>query len=405
MAVSTVNYRELFFEHPDLTKIIGIPTYDTLHQLHQELKANAMSVHSTLGGSQHGHLGLLMSQNAYALLSNTPFVIPEYPGELIIPAGATRHAQDLLERNHKEALRKFHEVRGVERALIQQVVSAVHPQYIAAMRNRSTGQFTATINQLVQYLLNVYGKITPAQLLELEHETKTLSYDPITPIDVVFNQVEDLIEYGEMANNGYTMIQTVNMAYAILNRTTKFRESIKAWNKLAPLNKTWITFKLHFREAHNELMETGELTMSDVGYNQANLAEDIASRIAELHLDRSPSYQTPPDKTALSVLTPTTATEPLLSTILQQMQQMQQMMLAMQQTATTPPAGATRQPHPSTGPRQGQPSRPLPAWATKYCHTHGRCSHLGTACNNKAPGHQDAATMEHKMGGSTYGCT
>jgi hypothetical protein len=110
MSIPTVNYREIFFEHHDLTKIIGIPSYDTLLKLNQEIKSNAISVHSNLGEGQHGHLGLVISLNAYAFLANTPYDRPRHPVPLDVPAAATRHQQDLLlERNYKEALRLFHE--------------------------------------------------------------------------------------------------------------------------------------------------------------------------------------------------------------------------------------------------------------------------------------------------------
>jgi hypothetical protein len=397
MSIPTVNYREIFFEHPDLSKIIGVPSYDTLHTLNQEIKSNAISVHSNLGGGQHGHLGLVISPNAYAFLADIPYVRPGHPAPLDVPVAATRHQQDLLERTYKEALRLFHEVRGVERALMQQIVSAVEPQYLTAMRNRTTGQFNVTIFQLLHNLLTVYGKITPSQLLQLEQETKTFTYDPVTPVDVVFNKVEDLVEYGEMAQCDFTMPQTINIAYAILNRTTKFRESIKAWNRRPALQKTWIAFKIHFREAHTELQETGELSMEDAGYHQANLVEAIANRVAELQT--VPAYAPAPSSE------PDNAILPILA-------QMQQMMAAMQ-TAPQParpsmPAesrtrGAPRPP--PTGPRTGQPSRPLPPWATKYCWTHGKCAHDSMRCNNRAPGHQESATMEDKQGGSTFGCT
>jgi len=49
---------------------------------------------------------------------------------------------------------------------------------------------------------------------------------------------------------------------------------------------------------------------------------------------------------------------------------------------------------PPTGPREGQPTRPLPAWCTKYCWTHGKSSHESINCKNKAPGHNDNATFE-----------
>jgi hypothetical protein len=89
MSISMVNYREFFFEHPDLTKIIGIPTYDTLHKLNQEIKSNATSVHSNLGGGQHGHLGLVISPIAYAFLSDTPYQHLVLPADLDIPISTT----------------------------------------------------------------------------------------------------------------------------------------------------------------------------------------------------------------------------------------------------------------------------------------------------------------------------
>jgi hypothetical protein len=104
MSIRTVNYREVFFEDPDLSRIIGIPTYETMHTLNQELKSNAISVHSNLGGGQHGHLGLVVSPNAYALLSNMPYARPGHPAPLAIPQNASHHLQNLLERTHQDEL-------------------------------------------------------------------------------------------------------------------------------------------------------------------------------------------------------------------------------------------------------------------------------------------------------------
>jgi hypothetical protein len=157
-----------------MVAIIGILTFETLHLLNQEIKSNAILVHSNLGGGQHGHLGLVISPTACTLLSNTPYARPGLPDALDIPANATKHAQDLLDRTYEENLRVFLEVRGMERALTQQIVGAINPQYIVAMRNRSTRQFTGIVYQLLQYLLTVYGQITPSQLLELEHETENI---------------------------------------------------------------------------------------------------------------------------------------------------------------------------------------------------------------------------------------
>ena len=119
MTISTVNYHEAIFEHPNLTKIIGIPTYDTLHLLLNEIKPNAISVHSNIGGVQHGYLGLVVSPTACALLSNTPFVPPINPGILSIPVVVTCNTHDELKRQYDKNQRIFHKTRGVEHGLVQ----------------------------------------------------------------------------------------------------------------------------------------------------------------------------------------------------------------------------------------------------------------------------------------------
>ena len=117
MAISTVNYRDAIFEHTDLSKIIGFPTYETLHLLHNKIKSNAMAVHSNLGGGQHGYLRLVISPPAYALLNNTNFVCQVHPENLITPIMATPQAQEKLKFQYDENLRVFHETRGLEQAL------------------------------------------------------------------------------------------------------------------------------------------------------------------------------------------------------------------------------------------------------------------------------------------------
>ena len=68
-----------------------------------------------------------------------------------------------MERDWKEALRVFHEVRGVEKALTQQVVAAVEEKYLLSFKNRQTGQFNGNLLEILNHLLTTYGEISPAQ--------------------------------------------------------------------------------------------------------------------------------------------------------------------------------------------------------------------------------------------------
>ena len=83
----------------------------------------------------------------------------------------------------------------MERALIQKLVLSVKASYITAIRNSTTGQFTGILFMIIHYLIVTYGKISPNQQIDLEQNTKPMQYYPQTPIDIVFKQVEDLLEY------------------------------------------------------------------------------------------------------------------------------------------------------------------------------------------------------------------
>ena len=98
MNISTVNYLKSSFPKTDITIILGIPTYDALHQMELEIKTNAISVHSNLGVATHVHLGLFMTDTKYAILSNIPFMHHVHPVILLIANNATCVASYELKR-------------------------------------------------------------------------------------------------------------------------------------------------------------------------------------------------------------------------------------------------------------------------------------------------------------------
>jgi hypothetical protein len=117
MVLSGINYRETYFEFPELTRIQGEPNAESLFKLRNELKANAQAVYSNLSDGAHGHLALVISDAQYAVLTALPFVRPVHPGPLAIPAGTTAAMSTVLKETHQETIRLFREVQGVEKAL------------------------------------------------------------------------------------------------------------------------------------------------------------------------------------------------------------------------------------------------------------------------------------------------
>ena len=139
MTTSRVDYASTYFPYKTPTPIQGEPTYKTLKRLKNELRANASSVDTDLGGGDHGFLGLVLTEAEYERVApGHPFTAPDFPGTLTIPRGTdTVDAMNLREQ-HKQDIRLYRECREVERALLRHVTTAVESKYIDFLKNDDT---------------------------------------------------------------------------------------------------------------------------------------------------------------------------------------------------------------------------------------------------------------------------
>jgi hypothetical protein len=66
----------------EITKIEGQPTDEDLSLLRKELSNAAGSIATQNGGREHGHVGLVLENAKYILISNgnAPYLIPTNPG-------------------------------------------------------------------------------------------------------------------------------------------------------------------------------------------------------------------------------------------------------------------------------------------------------------------------------------
>ncbi len=149
--------KDTYFQHKVLTRIHGKPVYESLQTLTTELKANAGSVPSTLGGGQHGHLGLLLSAVRYAALLHTaPWVSPVNPGPFVPPDAGTGPQIEAGKDVWHELMQTFELCQATEKALIAQIVESIDPIYIRALLNRATGQYSTSIRAMILHLLTTY---------------------------------------------------------------------------------------------------------------------------------------------------------------------------------------------------------------------------------------------------------
>ena len=90
-----------------------------------------------------------------------PYIRPDNPGRLQVGPGMTQYVITQARNEHAEATRVFREVIGVERALRQQIVMAVEPKYLRALRTPGTNKITHTIPAIFEHLFSTYGYVTP----------------------------------------------------------------------------------------------------------------------------------------------------------------------------------------------------------------------------------------------------
>jgi hypothetical protein len=402
---------EIYFQHKVLTRVSGPPTFGTLRVLVDELKANASSVPSVLGGGQYGHLGLLLTAAQFETLSTTPFESPINPGPFAPPDKGTEAQINAARDVWKEKHYTFHLNQAVEKALIAQVVSAVEPQYLSAIRNRQTGRYGSSVLAVLQHLFTTYGHITPQQLKTREMEICNMHFHMALPVDAIFNAIDELMELAEYALMPMSSTQAVSLAYVVFSKNPILLQDLRAWNRRSAEHRTWENMKVHLREAQKDL---SSLPTAAQLYPQANLTlfSGVGTNMPPAYDHQTPNLTDASFFSASSTVSPATLSDMVNNVqqreadllerenkMMTQFQEMLTLLKSANNVQSAPPP--TNQNHNNKTKKNAGKSQNQ---RRKYCWTHGSCAHNGKECNRKAEGHKDDASFSNMLGGSSSGC-
>ena len=220
------------------------------------------TVFSDFGGGHHGLLGLLLSPEDFALLSNVPFHRPQHPGQLQIPAGTPQHEAIRFREEDRETICIFRETLAVETVLIKQVVNSIAPEYLQELRDPFTDKIDVTILEVLVHLFDTYGLVDSIAFEECENKVKTMFWTLSDPPVTIFNAIEDLVELAETANLPKRQAQIFNYNLALIRKTSDFEHALTAWYNRPPAEHAWQqNFKSHFVPAHRALKKVRGSTM------------------------------------------------------------------------------------------------------------------------------------------------
>jgi hypothetical protein len=338
-----------------------------------------------LGGGGLGYLGITVEPAIYTTLSATPFDIPPNPGATpVFPAGATGPVIANIRVVFSEETANFNQYIAVSNALAAQIIEAIDPMYLAGLRVPYIGLGTRTPRDLLAHLYRNYAKITAADL-DANDVAMKQPCDVNQPIEVLFKQIEDAIEFAAAGASPYTPAQILNIAYQLIFRTGIFADDCKLWKRQGPQYKTWPQFKIDFTLAYQEYSESLEISPQAAGFHAAQISDYQESTVdAIAHL----ATATAADRTSVANMTATVA---LLTKDLAESNK--KLIAALHQVNNLTKQLASKTPG---NPDHAKEQRKHYCWSCGYKSDHGSFK-----CTCPKTGHKKYAKAADTQGGST----
>jgi hypothetical protein len=344
---------------------------------------------------------LIMPAPLYTTLSDIPYVAPPDPGAVptySVNANAATRETDRI--NHKAAQKLFDNHTNMNDALKTQIIDAIADTYLGALRNRYTGYMGVTPRDLLDHLLERYGRITASNIANCRTKMEA-PMDVTQPIDIYFQTIDDCVQFATDGQVPFTPTQIVQTAYHAISKSGIYNDVCKELRRKPIANRTWTNFKAFFATEYNELKEQQKLNTNQNNFHSANSAIDLTTAIDSLAMAATL------DRDVMTQLTLTN--KQLVQTIHQLTEQLgkaqAELAQSKRQQVPKPKPNTTAKPTPHNGAR---PPFNHAAWVltldpAEYCWSHGYrivCGHNSADCKGKLLGRQDAATRTNTMGGS-----
>ena len=78
-------------------------------------------------------------------------------------------------------------------------------------------------------------------------------WDPTTPIEVLFEQIDDGSAYATDGDDAFTDTQLVRFAYNTIDSNGRMSLACRDWRGRLKIDRTWPNFKTDFKAAHLDL--------------------------------------------------------------------------------------------------------------------------------------------------------
>ena len=272
-----------------VTKIHGQPTSHDLTNLEKEIIAILANIPTTLGGGNHGHVGVIMAPPEYNVMTGgIDFVNPTNPG--IYPAGLAANAaagtRAREEAIHKELIAQFETFEGVRLGTKDLILEAVDNEYLSEIEHDTLGFLNQTPRQMIDHLLTRGGALDFADTKDLLAE-RDGEWNVTENPQIYFNRVEKAMK--GLARNGINsdLNERRDIALFQLKATGEFDPAVREWEAKPAADKTWANIKTFITAEYAKENKQNKLSAKHFKANaiqeQAEATEELIATLTEAH--------------------------------------------------------------------------------------------------------------------------
>jgi hypothetical protein len=242
MKYATVEEVMATFTHPVLPTVQGEPDYQTIHAIRKFLQANSRAIDTHLGGGTLGHLGIIISDESYTMISPTTddgptlWITPQSPRRA--PANMDGTVAQISTARHiwEEDVQTYRTCTSVQQALKKQIISVFEPMYLDILNDNMLGYAKISARDMLDHLFETYGNITAVDL-EINFEHMRRAWDPQQPVESLFKQIQDCANYYEAGGVLIGHPQQINVGHAKIFATGHFMSACRRWNEKHTIEK------------------------------------------------------------------------------------------------------------------------------------------------------------------------
>jgi hypothetical protein len=223
------------FPNPVLPTVQGEPDYQTMHATRNFLEVNSQAIDTHLGGGTLGHLGLIISDASYAMISTTTAECPtlwkttQSPGRA--PANTDGTAAQIS--------------ASVQQTSKKQIISVFEPIYLDMLNDNMVGYVNISVRYMLDHLFETDSNITAVDL-EINFEHIHRAWDPQQPVESLIKKIQDCADYSEVGGVLIGHPQQINIGYAKNICNSHFMSACHRWNEKHTIEKNLDAIQISF---------------------------------------------------------------------------------------------------------------------------------------------------------------